>query len=48
MYCLPPGTVQDISAKNLLCEDDPAGGGVRLMLTDPSMALPPRLIQKAP
>ncbi|KAI7838427.1 hypothetical protein COHA_007799 [Chlorella ohadii] len=40
--------VQDISAKNLLCEDDPAGGGVRLMLTDPSMALPPHLIQKAP
>lgn len=39
---------QDLTANNLLCEDDPKGGGVRLLFSDPALALPPHLIEDAP
>ncbi len=48
MPCLPFYCLQDLTANNLLCEDDPQGGGVRLLFSDPAMALPPHLIERAP
>ncbi|PRW56665.1 Serine threonine kinase regulator of stationary phase [Chlorella sorokiniana] len=40
--------LQDLTANNLLCEVDPAGGGVRLLFTDPAMVLPAHSIERSP
>ena len=45
---MSPPCVQDLTTNNLLCEDDPATGGVRMLFSDPAMAMPMHLIQQSP